>query len=117
MELFEWNSGLDIGVKEMNAEHKTLIYLMNGLYQLNQGNSPKKDLLEGFDKLITFTKVHFADEEKFMAQIGYPELELHRQLHASLIRKLEEQRREFQAGPSGTIPSAVFDFFNIIEVC
>ena len=39
-ELFHWNSSQDVGVREMNEEHKKMIGLMNQLHEYYLAKAP-----------------------------------------------------------------------------
>lgn len=111
MDKLEWTPVFDVHNTLMNDEHKTLIALMDNLRDRNQRSMDKQGLLETFEKLIAFTKVHFSDEEKHMNSIHYPKAEQHKLIHQQLLNTLESQAEEFRRSVSGKIPTAVFDFF------
>ena len=110
-QFFSWNSGYDLGVKAMNNEHRTLIDLMNQLYEAHGSGSDFEELKTIFLKLEAYTLTHFSDEEKFMAEINFPDLEVHKLIHADLLKKLEKHKQEFltkkELGPS------LFDFLKM----
>lgn len=89
-----------IGIPEMDAQHARWIELIEAFRAAAAGQ-----LLEraGFDaachaleQLLAYTRQHFASEEKFIAERGYPGFEphcrRHRELEADVARLLDEIR-------------------------
>ena len=99
MSYFEWNKEFDLGITEMNDEHKVLISYMNTLYELSRKEAKKTSLLLAFDQLIEFTRKHFSDEERFMDTLGYPAT-VHKRLHADLLDRLDYYRGRLESGPA-----------------
>jgi len=108
--LLEWTPALSVLEDTMDAEHQRLISLMNALYEHNERGSDKTSIGRAFTELLEYTRVHFADEERFMASVSYPDLANHAQAHKHLLLCVELQAREFADG-NGKVPSRVFDFF------
>jgi hemerythrin len=81
MPILEWNDALDIGVTDMNQEHKKLLALMNELYDKNASGATKASLSKTLNELAAYTTQHFADEEAYLEKIGYPELSKHKWIH------------------------------------
>lgn len=96
MTFFEWDNTLDVGVVEMNEQHKHLIRLMDALYQKNVSNDSKSELLNAIDNLVSFVLLHFRDEENYMASIQFPSLEVHKQIHKHLIEDLGRLIEQFR---------------------
>ena len=86
---FEWDAAkLSLQIREMDDEHKVLITLMNRLHELNQQKAGASQLVQALDELVAYTAKHFADEEKYMENVAYPGLRIHRGVHKQLLEKL-----------------------------
>lgn len=96
MAFFEWDSALDVGVAEMNEQHKMLIGLMEALYQKNLASHPKAELIAAIDDLVNYVVKHFHDEEHYMASIQFPTLETHKQIHQHLMDDLSKLIEQFK---------------------
>jgi hemerythrin len=106
---FEWDSGkYGLNVREMDAEHQKLIALMNKLHLLHEKGAATPELGKALGELVAYTVQHFADEEAFMARIGYPELRVHTGVHKSLLARVTEYAEEFKK--SGKLTDAFFMF-------
>lgn len=86
-----------IGVELIDKEHENLFQLLNKVAELvdNEFIPDKYDnIMEVMGELTEYTKVHFADEEQYMEQIGYAGLEAQKKAHAGFVAKLEELELE-----------------------
>lgn len=111
MPQIEWTDVLDIGLPEIDTQHKKLISFSNGLLQA-MVNGMGNDMLEGlFEELLDYTTYHFADEEKYMEDIGYPDIDAHKAAHKKLINDVSEFRERLLGG-NGVSPSEALDFIN-----
>lgn len=94
MALMEWNNNLDIGVNDMNDQHKIILNYMNSLYDSVQN---KEDFSKGkvfLDKLKDYTIQHFQEEEQYMESINFPGLESHKLIHKDLLNKFTKHYQE-----------------------
>jgi len=88
-----WQAEFSIGVDEIDSQHRKLIELVASM---DSSDGVRNE--EALDEVLSYASTHFADEEAFMAQIGYPDLPVHRIEHKLLTRILAAHRREFEAG-------------------
>ena len=93
----QWNSTYNIGVDHIDKQHKIIFKLVNDLHdaigKLDTDELVGRTLIE----LVNYSKVHFADEEKYMREIGYPNLNnqinMHKQLNEEIVLMLKKLRR------------------------
>lgn len=109
MALLDWNKTLDLGVPAMDNEHKELVAAMNRIHELDAKNTDKATVDGAIQKLVALTKKHFADEEKHMQTIGFPDLKRHAMIHQDMLKKVTTHYEAFLAG-SGKVDKAFFDF-------
>ena len=97
-ELVPWSEEYSVQVPELDAQHKCLATYINRLHAaMAQGKG--RDVIGGIlDEMIRYTDTHFAREEALMAQHGYPDLENHRRVHATLRQQILEFQRRHVAG-------------------
>lgn len=112
MGFFDWSDRLDIGVSAMNDEHKVLLDMMNQLYGANERQAPHSELTRLLDRLVEYTHRHFADEERFLEAIAFPDLRIHKTIHANLLDTLSGHQKAFAAKP-GPVPPELFDFLKM----
>lgn len=76
---------VEIGIPDIDAEHRQLISHYNALIQaLNEGNDVTAFGLS-FYSLVMRVRQHFASEEQLMQDIGYPQIARHRGEHQKLL--------------------------------
>lgn len=109
MALLDWNTSLDLGVAAMDAEHKELVAAMNKIHELDARGTDKATVDAAIQKLVALTKKHFADEERHMTTIGFPDLKRHALIHTDMLKKVTTHYEAFLAG-SGKVDKAFFDF-------
>lgn len=94
MALLSWNDQYLIGQSTIDDEHKTLFRLINDFHTHWSENRDRKDVARVLNQLIQYGELHFQDEERIMAQEGYPELESHRAIHEKLIIEIFKLNEE-----------------------
>ncbi|MBI1175131.1 MAG: bacteriohemerythrin [Sideroxydans sp.] len=93
MVLIEWSDQFELGVACMDSAHHEFVNLLERL-----NSAPEKDLPALFAKLVEHTAQHFAQEERWMAESGFPPIELHRDEHRRVLDILHEALQQVQAG-------------------
>ena len=95
----------------MDAEHQILIRHMNTLHTLYETNAPAAEQGKALLALAAYTAKHFADEEAYMARVGYAGLGVHRGVHKNLLDRVGEFARGFKA--SGKLGDELFVFLRM----
>lgn len=98
MALFNWDDKYSVGVRELDNQHKTLVQILNELFEAMQEKRSNDVLGKIISKLIDYTKTHFASEERYMQQYNYPELEAQKREHAAFTQKVLAFKQDFEAG-------------------
>lgn len=96
---FVWKEEFNLGVETIDKEHRKLFRIINKLLLFQEEEATRQwACREGIKFFKQHAVNHFADEEDYMASIGYDGLEQHRRLHKgfrentlpALERELEE---------------------------
>ncbi len=86
----QWKDRYNIGYKEIDAQHKDLLEVLNELIDL-AGERRNSEVVTGsFHRLVEYVHTHFATEERYMQTCSYPRLVEHQALHASFVHRLVE---------------------------
>ena len=109
MPLFEWSEKLDIGIAEMNIEHKMILRYINEVHDANQSGASKRHVLTILEKLQQYTEKHFADEERLMKGMNFAGYETHCEIHRYLSTELTKWIGKYRAG-DGQMPEAFMKF-------
>jgi hemerythrin len=92
MTLMQWDEGMSVGVEELDAQHKTLIDLINQTYEAIQKQDGSR-IGPLVDQMAAYGKTHFATEERYMRDSGFAGIQEHRFQHAKFNSTVEDFRR------------------------
>lgn len=98
MDYIKWSEDLSVGVELFDKEHKELVRLVNDLNQLILVGDKISAMEKALSGLIEYTKTHFADEEKLMAQYNYPDYQKHKDEHEKLTSRVLDFQKRLQEG-------------------
>lgn len=98
--LVHWKEEYCIGVEKIDAQHKSLVDLINMLNaDLNSGDADKfKAFQRAARRAVKYVQMHFTSEEELMALHGYPELAHQKKRHAEFIRRILDDTSRFDRG-------------------
>jgi hemerythrin len=87
--LFRWRPEHEVGVSIIDVQHRELVDRLNDLVELLKMGHDRDSILASLKALVTFTKRHFATEERLMAHHpGWPQEIQHTQAHRKLLDDL-----------------------------
>ena len=101
MALIEWNSGFSVNVADIDRQHQRLIQMINELNDAMKQGKGKEALAKIINGLISYTRTHFTNEEKYFDQFGYPDTDSHKMEHAEFVKKVSEFKDGFDKGQTG----------------
>jgi hemerythrin len=96
-----WNNSWLIGVKEIDAQHKNLVAILNQLHEAMTRGQGKDVLGTIIASLVSYTEAHFAAEERLMQQGSYPDIVAHKHEHQLLTAKVVDFQKQFDSGRIG----------------
>ena len=83
--MIEWNDDQYLlGVEEMDETHREFVVLLNAL-----GGLKGEAFAAAFEQLLLHTRAHFANEDRLMAESGFPATTEHRGEHRRVLADLE----------------------------
>jgi len=109
MALITWSDSMSVGVSRIDKEHQGLIGLINLLHSEMLAGKSKEALVVVLDKLVAYTKVHFAAEEALFRTLNYPAMVTHVKEHTALTQKAVQLQSDLKAGKT-MISAPVLDF-------
>jgi hemerythrin len=105
--ILEWNDSLLLGVDQFDEHHRHLVSLINSANDTLQSGSDHEAVARLLDELVDYATYHFAAEEFWMQQFGYPRLEEHAREHEEFCIRVVEQELLFDAGHSDVLPGLI----------
>ena len=98
MSLIEWNSEFNLGIEEIDSEHRALVALINALHDAMSAGAGRADVVDGISEIYTLVATHFAREEAFMRETRYMAYAEHKEDHEVLLDDLREILDEVGSG-------------------
>lgn len=96
--MFEWKPEYAVNIGSIDAQHQTLFGIGRELYAAMSAGQGTSVLGRILDRLIQYTKVHFAHEERLMRLHGYPDFAAHKAKHDALVQQVVAFQTDFKAG-------------------
>lgn len=96
--LLQWNSSLEVGVAEIDIQHKHLVDLLNGLniaMKQGDGRGILGQLIHGLGDYII---QHFSLEERYMQETGFPKFDAHHHEHQKFVKRIIVFDQQFKSG-------------------
>ena len=110
-DFFQWNpKTLSVSVPAMDDAHQGIIRRMNVLHAAHVAKADRAKLDGLLRDLAGYSAQHFADEEAFMAKVGYPDLDSHKRIHQKLLGRVGEHVAEFEK--TGQLTDQLFSFLS-----
>ncbi len=111
MPLVQWQGSFSVGVPVIDADHKTLISLLNQMHEARQEGHTREVVGSILNVLVEYTVHHFQREEKLMDMAGYPGAQAHKEMH----RKLAAEAKLFQLQYEEGRHAAVDELFEFLK--
>jgi hemerythrin len=96
--MFEWKSEYALGIGSIDAQHQGLFAIGRELYGAMSAGQGKVVLARILDRLVQYTAVHFAHEERLMQSHHYPDFAQHKAQHDALVKQVLAFQAEFNSG-------------------
>src|SRR5690554_4308148 len=100
--IMPWNESLSVGITTIDEQHKEWFKRAEDLFDAGKKGQAKEYIGELLEFLDTYTKKHFADEERYMQSIKYPGYDEQKQAHTWFISELDKLRKDY-ASSGGSI--------------
>ena len=96
--MFDWSNNYSVAIGSVDAQHQKLFAIARELHaamSTGQGNAALGRIL---DRLVQYTAVHFAHEERLMRLHDYPDFAAHKAEHDALVRQVMTFQQDFNSG-------------------
>jgi len=110
MPLMTWNEKMSVGVVALDNEHKTLLSMVNELYDAIQAGKANDVLSRVLEGLVAYTANHFRHEEDLFSRTNYPFAAQHKREHEDLARQVLEMQAKVNGGATGTLSLEALNF-------
>ena len=93
-----WTPEITMHDSAIDREHEEIFGFVDRLHKAMLSGQGKEILGALLAELTEFTMSHFANEEKIMAAMRYPEMPVHVQQHDRIRRTVKEMKARFERG-------------------
>lgn len=83
-----WKESFNIGVQEMDDQHRLLVNYINDLYESIQAGNSEDNVEIILNKLTEYIQLHFAAEEAILKSVNYPLLDSQIKQHEYYVSEL-----------------------------
>jgi len=98
VDMFDWKTDYATGIGSIDAQHQSLFAIGRELYAAMSAGEGKAVLGRILDRLVQYTTVHFAHEERLMKLHNYPNFAAHKAQHDALVKQALALSEEFRSG-------------------
>ena len=88
MPFIEWKDSYNIGIKEIDNQHRGLFDIISKLFNSRLYEPDGKYFYLTLNKFMEYAQVHFSTEERFMQKAQYEKFEEHRHEHELFIEQV-----------------------------
>ena len=93
----QWNESLSVGIALIDDQHKEWFAKADALFEAGKKGQGKEYVGEMLQYLDSYTRKHFADEERYMLSISYPGYDEQERAHTAFIDQLQKLRDDYTA--------------------
>ena len=97
MELIVWDPSFSVNVEFLDKQHQMLIQMINDLHNTILAGNEKDTVEKLIGQLLTHAAMHFAREEHYFDQFGYPEADIHKKQHKDFEKKVSAFQADLKA--------------------
>lgn len=103
-----WNNSLSVNNDKIDNQHRGLIESINSFLKAMVDGTGESEISQMLNKLGNYVVEHFSDEEAYLKQINFQDLEEHKKIHKNFIDKLENLKSVFaKEGSSAILASTI----------
>ena len=88
MPFIEWTDEFSVHEEKMDQQHKMLFAYINKFYEKIEKGASQRELIPVFDKIVSYTDFHFKDEEELLKKNNFPDYQVHKAIHKTLIAEV-----------------------------
>lgn len=97
--MITWTDEYSVGIQEIDEQHKCIVNYINELYVALAGGN-RDAIVDVVQKMVEYTKIHFAVEESLMRVFNYSEYVEHKAIHDNIIQRVLQYQGRVMAGDS-----------------
>ena len=100
--MIEWNDGLNLGVEDLDNDHKNLLRIINSLSDVTGSDNAQNLLEDIFKELEKYIDIHFTREEDYLEKCNCRKLDEHVGQHRAFAAKIPKLKAKVLSSQSST---------------
>jgi len=104
---FVWHDSYNVGVPEIDEQHRLLFDMIEGLADVADGQSSGDGVMDSVERLIALIRSHLQYEETLAARMPTPDYEGVIRDHSELMRKVEGLSKYLEKAPVDALHTMV----------
>ena len=96
--MIAWNDRYSLSDDTLDEQHRMFIKKANEYEEARKAGKSVQEISSILKFLKEHAKYHFAEEEKYMAQVKYPDIDIHTSIHDSFVSRLRDMIVELNTG-------------------
>jgi hemerythrin len=112
--LFDFDKEFRLGIDVIDTVHVKLVDMLNEVHSLLSEGKKEEARRYFAVTLSSYVNEHFANEEKFMESIGYPQIAEHKKIHENYKKSFQELIPQIESIDETAFRNALSDSFTWI---
>lgn len=110
MAALQWSAYYETGDPVVDRQHMVLFAAIGELHEAIKAGRGHEVVTHTLVEMVRYTRSHFRDEEAFMREMGYPQLEQHAIEHELLARVIMQIAHSSESRHSLSVSVRCFDW-------
>ncbi len=98
MGFMTWEKQYEIGIPEMDRQHKKWLEMLNRFYDNLADGDVTEKMKTLVQEVLDYTEYHFSEEEKLMNGMGYPAIGEQKEMHDAIKQKIIDFKKKLDDG-------------------
>lgn len=98
MSFVDWTDKLSIRVPEMDKQHQQLVAMLNEYHDAMKAGKGRDTLGGIMNRLVSYTKTHLSNEERFLESIDYAFINSHKTEHRKFTEQVMQLKTQYDGG-------------------
>jgi hemerythrin len=103
----QWTPAFNIGINDIDMQHKWLVSIMNKLCDAVNKKKGGKVISDIIKEMWNYANVHFDLEEKYFDEFHYEKADEHKAMHREFSKKVQSLARDFEEGKESVPMDAI----------
>jgi hemerythrin len=104
---FEWNEAYGIGIRQLDAQHKEMFRILDGISAMAEGREPGDGAAGMVDRFISLARSHLQYEETLLSREPVSGFEAVVRGNEEFLRKLEGVRKYLEKAPADALQTTI----------